>query len=148
MQHLFLISPLITIFLIFHTKYFFKDLENVKKLTNALSSLMSVMSSNQVAGEEPAIGKTEAFEFIAERVEMEQLSNKTVGGGKASLPSSSDLLGNLTVVGAVDIQVSYVLIFGFVSLFKKFIQFKNSYFLIPLFILLVKTEIYPAVLLL
>ena len=86
----------------------------MKKLTNALSSLMSVMSSNQVAGEEPAIGKTEAFEFIAERVEMEQLSNKTVGGGKASLPSSSDLLGNLTVIGAVDIQVScLVLIFVF-----------------------------------
>ena len=95
----------------------------MKKLTGALSSLMTVMSSNQVAGEEPAIGKTEAFEFSAERVEAEQLSNKTVGGGKASLPSSSDLLGNLTVVGAVDIQVSYVLIFGFVSLFKKFIQF-------------------------
>ena len=79
----------------------------MKKLTGALSSLMTVMSSNQVAGEEPAIGKTEAFEFSAERVEAEQLSNKTVGGGKASLPSSSDLLGNLTVVGAVDIQVSY-----------------------------------------
>ena len=78
----------------------------MQKLDGIIGNLMTTIAKNQVAGEEPAVGKTDTFDFSAERVEPQQLSNKTVGGGKAKLPSSDALLGNLTVVGAVDIQVS------------------------------------------
>ena len=74
-------------------------------LTNALENIMRVMGNNQVAGEKPAVGKTATFEFSVERKEKEQLSNMDVGGGKATLPSASDLFGNMTVEGNVDVQV-------------------------------------------
>lgn len=91
-------------FSVFQTE---KSVEDVKKLVRTMDKVFSVMSKNQVTGEEPAMGATNTFTFSVQKSKPRDLSNKAVSP-QFTLPNIAAMFGDGLPLSDISIEVSDV----------------------------------------